>query len=215
MVAADGPSFMSLERLDPETRALIAFAAAVATGQQSALEECGRACLSAGVPAEWMDELLLQSVLMVGWPRALTAFALWRRLGGPGPAEGEDATDYRRASEWQTRGEAVCREVYGENYARLRENVRALHPALDAWMITEGYGKTLGRPGLDLARRELCVAVQVAIQGAERQLHSHLKGALNAGASVAAVTEALELARPRLGPREAELVVSLWNRIRA
>ena len=36
-------------------------------------------------------------------------------------------------------------------------NIKALHPALDTWMIVDGYGKVLGRPQLDLARRELCV----------------------------------------------------------
>jgi len=205
---------VSLERLDPGTRALLSFAAVIAGGEQSALDQAARACLDAGVPALWVDELLLQSVLMVGWPRALTAFATWRRLGGPAVAGGEAGTDYGLAEAWRARGEAVCREVYGKSYARLRENIQSLHPALDAWMITEGYGKTLGRPGLDLARRELCVAVQVAVQGAEPQLHSHLKGARHAGASAGAVSEALELVRPLLGPREAQLALSLWDRIR-
>lgn len=204
---------MSLERLDSETRALVSLAAAVATGQETGVEAGCRACLEAAVPALWVDELLLQSVLMVGWPRALIALAIWRRVGPP-PAGGEDGTDYGAAPEWQQRGESVCREVYDRNYERLRQNVRALHPSLEAWMITEGYGKVLGRPGLDLARRELCVAVQVAGQGAERQLHSHLRGALNAGAGAKAVSDALEAARPFLGEREASLAQSLWKRIR-
>ena len=29
--------------------------------------------------------------------------------------------------------------MYGATYERLRHNIRALHPALDAWMIVEGY----------------------------------------------------------------------------
>lgn len=205
---------MSLESLDPETRALIAFAGVIAIGGEAALQAGCRDCRAARVPALWMDELLLQSVLMVGWPRALNAFTAWRQLGPPPADAGENGADQAWLGEWQARGEAICREVYGTNYSRLRDNVRALHPALDAWMVTDGYGKTLGRPGLDLARRELCVAVQVAVQGAERQLHAHLRGALHAGASVAAVTEALELVRPLLGPRELELAMSLWERIR-
>ena len=205
---------MSLEHLDRETRSLIAFAGIIAAGDESVLLAGCRECRAAGVSALWMDELLLQSVLMVGWPRALNAFTAWRQVGLPPADGGKTGEDYSHLAEWQARGEAVCREVYGKNYSRLRENVRALHPALDVWMVTEGYGKTLGRPGLDLARRELCVAVQVAIQGAERQLHSHLRGAVNAGASVAVVTEALELVRPLLGPRELGLAMSLWERIR-
>ena len=206
---------MSLELLDPETRALLELAAAIALGDETRLDATCRRCVSAGVPALWVEELLLQSVLMVGWPRALIAFAAWRRVGSSTAVPGEDGADYRRIEEWQARGEAVCREVYGKNYARLRENVRALHPALEAWMISEGYGKTLGRPGLDLARRELCVAVQVAVQGAERQLHSHLRGALNAGASVAVVGAALHLIAPWLGSREHELAMALWDRVKS
>jgi len=203
-----------LQELDAPTRALVAFAAAIALGEWSLLESRGAECRTAQVPALWIDELLLQSTLMVGWPRALTAATAWRRVVPEAAAGGEDGTDYRGVGEWLARGEAVCREVYGVNYQRLRENVRALHPALEAWMVTEGYGRTLGRPGLDLARRELCVAVQVAVQGHEPQLHAHLRGALYAGVAPAAIEQAVSLVRPMLGPRESALVTSLWERIR-
>ena len=215
---------MRLQTLDPPTRALLALAGAVATGDEASVSAGCRACLDQGTATLWVDELLLQSTLIVGWPRALSALAIWRRhaggVGGVGEdggvgEVGEDGTDYGRAAVWRARGEAVCREVYGKNYARLRENVRALHPALEAWMVVEGYGRTLGRPGLDLARRELATVVQVAVQGAEQQLHAHLKGALNAGASRAAVAAALELSRPLLGSREAALAERVWQRVRA
>jgi 4-carboxymuconolactone decarboxylase len=205
---------MSLQHLDEPTRALVALAGAIAVGEELSLEEQSLACVTEAVPNAWVDELLLQSVLMVGWPRALIAAAVWRRIGDPTAEPGEDGSAYERAAEWTARGEAICREIYRANYERLRENVRVLHPALEAWMVTEGYGRTLGRPGLDLARRELCVVAQVAVQGAGRQLHSHLKGALNAGASAAAVTDTLDIVRPMLGAREAKLAASLWARIR-
>jgi len=203
-----------LDRLDPPTRALVALSGAIATGEDQLVESRCRECTASGVPVIWVDELLLQSVLMVGWPKALTAAVHWRRVGGPAAVSGEDGSDYGRAAAWLERGEAICRIVYGENYLRLRENVGALHPALDAWMVTEGYGRILGRQGLDLARRELCVVAQVAVQGAGRQLHSHLRGALNAGAAIEAIAEALDLVRPLLGSRETEVVKSLWDRIR-
>ena len=104
--------------------------------------------------------------------------------------------------------------VYGSNFERLRANIQVLHPALDAWMVTEGYGRTLSRPGLDLARRELAIVAQVAVQGAERQLHSHLRGALNAGVTPEVLEETLEIVRPLLGPRERALLASLWDRMR-
>lgn len=203
----------TLDHLDGPSRALVVLAGAVATGREALVEAACLACLAAPVPPLWVDELLLQSLLMVGWPRMFVAAAIWRRMA-PAASPGEDGTDYSRSPDWRARGEVRCRTVYSGNYERLRGNVRALHPALEAWMITEGYGRTLGRPGLDFARRELCVMVQIAVQGAERQLHSHLKGARNAGASSQAVTEALDAVTPMLGPAEAELAHSLWNRIR-
>lgn len=204
----------TLDRLDAPTRELVILAAAIATGNESLIEVRCRACVAASVPPAWIDELMLQSLLMVGWPRMFVAAAIWRRVGAPVPSAGEDGTDYAQAEEWRARGESHCRIVYGGNYQRLCANVRELHPALEAWMITEGYGRTLGRTGLDFARRELCVVAQIAVQGAERQLHSHLKGARNAGASSQVVTEALDAVRPLLGAAEAELAESLWNRIR-
>ena len=84
--------------------------------------------------------------------------------------------------------------VYGDNYEKLRQNIRELHPALDEWMIVDGYGKVLSRAGLDLRTRELCVVAACAVAGQQRQLHSHLHGALNAGSSageIGAVLDAL------------------------
>jgi len=204
---------VSLDRLDRPTRALVALAAAVARGDEPLVEARSRECVAQAVSAAWVDELLLQSLLMCGWPRTLNAAMAWRRTGGAAPSPGEDGTDYTRVAEWTARGEAVCRAVYGTNYERLRANVRALHPALDAWMITEGYGRTLGRPGLDLARRECCVVAQVAVQGAARQLHSHLLGARRAGAAGAALNEVLDLVRPLLGPGEMDVAERLWAEV--
>src|SRR4051794_30553177 len=136
------------DSLDPETRDLVRFAAAIAQGYEPELRERVTKLRSSQVPAEWVEELLLQSVLMVGYPRALIALGVWRKLGG-GPAPDADPDeDYSRAAEWTRRGEELCEVVYGENYPKLRESVRALHPAVESWMITEGYGRTLARPGL-------------------------------------------------------------------
>jgi alkylhydroperoxidase/carboxymuconolactone decarboxylase family protein YurZ len=55
---------------------------------------------------------------------------------------------------------------------------------------------------------------QVAVQGAERQLHSHLKGAVRAGAAPEAVDEALVATFPFLGPNEHDVAVALWERVR-
>ena len=141
-----------------------------------------------------VEEIILQSYLFAGFPRTLNAMRVWRSVSArPAPAVDPEASAADFES-WRRRGEETCAVVYGESYEKLRKNIRGLHPALDEWMIVDGYGKVLSRPGVDLKTRELCVVAACAVSGQQRQLHSHLRGALNAGASaveVAAVLDAL------------------------
>lgn len=210
--SSDQGSAPIVHLLDEPTRALVVLAASVASGGDT-LAVGAAAAAAADVPVIWGDELMLQSLLMVGYPRALAGAAAWREATGAGPASDEDGTDFSRVADWADRGERTCRAVYGENYAKLRANVAALHPSLDAWMVREGYGRTLSRPGLDLVRREFCVVAQMMVLEADRQLHSHLRGALNAGASGAMVDEAIDVAGGVAGPRALALARTLRKRI--
>ncbi|MHB1330102.1 MAG: carboxymuconolactone decarboxylase family protein [Gemmatimonadales bacterium] len=203
-----------MSALDQRTRAFVSLAAAVAVGNEAALRVRAEEALAAGVPVVWGDELVLQSVLMVGYPRALVAAAVWRAVTGQPPASEEAGEDFSQVAAWAKRGEQTCRTIYGANYDKLRLNVRALHPALDAWMVMEGYGRTLSRPGLDLAERELGVVAQVLVLGAERQLHSHLRGARHAGATDAMLDEVIELAGAQAPPEAYQKGQALWQRIR-
>ncbi|MBB4638770.1 carboxymuconolactone decarboxylase family protein [Longimicrobium terrae] len=194
----------------PEARrALLRVAAALATRDAARV----RAALESAhgvAEGNHVDEVLLQSHLFVGFPDALNALAVWREVSGSqAPAAlGEDPRV------WEARGEQVCETVYGGNYQKLRENVRGLHPEFDGWMVNGGYGRVLGRPGLDLRTRELCIAALLAVWNAPRQLHSHLRGSLNAGASVAEVDEAVEIACAEMSAGRADEVRALWAGIR-
>lgn len=199
-----------LDQLDRATVHLVRFAAAIAQGDEPELRECAAACRAQQVPIPWVEELLLQSLLMVGYPRTLVAFAVWRKVARVATPLNDPDADYARVADWKSRGEATCEIVYGANYQRLRENVQDLHPALDTWMITEGYGRTMSRPGLDLLRRELCTVVQTAVMEVPRQLHSHLRGALNAGASFHEVDAALSAVNPLLSYDQWKKVKELW-----
>jgi 4-carboxymuconolactone decarboxylase len=195
---------------DESRRALLRVAAALATRDvgvvRRALEHARGAADAAAV-----EEVILQSHLFVGFPDALNALAVWRETSGSPapPALGEDPAS------WETRGDVVCHAVYGANYGKLRENVRALHPDFEEWMVTGGYGRVIGRPGLELRVRELCIAALLAVWNVPRQLHSHLRGALNTGATVAEVDEAVEIACGFVAADAAERVRGLWGEIRA
>lgn len=199
--------------LDDHTLALVALAAAVAQGEESAVRERVDDAVEAGVPPVWVDELILQSVLMVGYPRALIAAAAWRKAAGVPATNAESDLDYASHAEWTRRGEETCRAVYGDNYTKLRKNVAGLHPALDAWMITEGYGRTLSRPGMELKLREFCVIVQTAVLDTPRQLHSHLRGALNAGATIDEVEAVLTVANRFVAHDHWNEVKELWEQV--
>jgi 4-carboxymuconolactone decarboxylase len=202
--------------LDASTRALVVLAAHVAgSGEidmRAAVVDAVRDC-----PSIWVEELILQTYLFAGFPRALNAAREWRRAA-PGvalPAK-EPATEPEVwTPEWRTRGEATCATVYGDAYTRLRHNIAALHPALDTWMIVEGYGKVLSRPGLDLARRELCIVAACAHTGQDRQLHSHLHGALNAGAPAEVLDSTFDALEPVLEPESMRTSRMLWARVRS
>jgi 4-carboxymuconolactone decarboxylase len=99
-------------------------------------------------------------------------------------------------------------------YDRLRKNIRDLHPFLDDWMIVEGYGKVLSRPGLDLPRRELCIVAACAATGQDRQLQSHLHGSRNAGVEASVVSAALDSLRDVIPHTFRSRAIDFWNRIR-
>lgn len=177
--------------LDEETRAIVRISAAIAGGGEAAV----RRELEVGArvaPARVIDEVVLQSYLFAGFPRALNAARAWRAVGPAAPARVTEPAAGDGMERWRSRGEETCRIVYGDSYDKLRDNVRVLHPDLDEWMIVDGYGKVLGRPGLDLKRRELAVVAACAATGQQRQLHSHLHGALNAGATEPEISATLD-----------------------
>ena len=157
-----------------------------------------------------VEEVLLQSYLFAGYPAALNGFRLWREASG---REAPNATPDDPA-QWATRGQDVCRQVYAGQYERLRANVAALHPDMERWMLNEGYGKVLGRPGLDLATRELCIAALLATMDAGPQLYAHLRGALNAGASEDDVEVALREAGRGISPERSRAARDVWARVR-
>src|ERR1035437_4861434 len=133
----------SVPALDGATAALVRQSARITSGSEEEIRAGFAECAAAKVSQRWQEELVLQSYLFAGFPRALNA-------------------------------------------------ARAVSPALDEWMIVEGYGKVLSRAGLDLGRRELCIIAACAAAGQDRQLHSHLHGALNAGVSAEGVGAALD-----------------------
>ena len=202
-LAPEHATILPSEALDDDTRTLVRTAAVIAVGSEpdirAALAVAARVCDPVAI-----EEVVLQSYLFAGFPRALNAAREWRRISGVEAPADDEGAHFELVPEWTRRGEEACAIVYGPFYEGLRKNIRALHPALDAWMIVDGYGRTLARPGLDLRRRELCVVAICSAARQDRQLHSHLHGALHAGATAGEVAGALAAVEDLLSADDAK-----------
>lgn len=128
-------------------------------------------------------------VLYAGYPAAIEAMML---LEDAWPGRARRRTE-GGVTAWRGRGVRLCRRVYGPVYPRLVARVRALHPDLAAWMVEQGYGRVLSRGGLAPRARELVTVAVLAAGGWERQLVSHVMGALRLGAGPRAVREAARI----------------------
>ncbi len=199
--------------LDPRTMALVRVATAIAKGGESPLRDRLRAARGAQVPASWIEELLLQSMLNVGYPLALAAWGVWREVAGP-VADAGEPVEHAAWRYWAERGPEACGQVYGRTYHKLLVNLRALHPALEALVVIDAYGKILGRPGLDAKLRELCTLAAIAFVEAPKQLHAHFRGALNTGATVEEVDAVLAIVEADLSKERALKVWELWADVR-
>jgi 4-carboxymuconolactone decarboxylase len=196
--------------MDDATGVLVDASLALGLGDAEMLERSLHAASACAEPAA-VEEMLLQSYLFLGYPAALRGLGVWRRVSGlPAPA----AVYREDAAAWTQRGAATCALVYGGQYDRLRQNISALHPDMERWMVVEGYGKVLGRPGLDLPTRELCIIAVLSAQDAAPQLYSHLRGALNAGATRAEVDEVVQRLLQALAGRRADVLKEQWDAVR-
>ena len=195
--------------LEPREAALIRLASCMASRDREAIHSALNAA-ALGCDAVAVEEMILQGYLFLGYPAALNAFAAWRRISGR-PADPPVDWDPEL---WERRGAEVCRTVYAGQYDNLRENVRSLHGDMEHWMVVEGYGKVLGRPGLELRIRELGIVALLAVQDAPHQLYSHMRGALHAGATPSELDAAVALARPFMSPAAIDSAEEVWARVR-
>jgi 4-carboxymuconolactone decarboxylase len=193
-----------------DVRALIDVSLAVGLRDAFRLESALQTAVESAT-VEQIEETLLQSHLFAGYPAALNALVLWRRLSGV--AAPTESTDDTKA--WEERGRGTFEAVYGAQHERLLGNAKAIHPDLAQWMINDGYGKVIGRPGLDLVTRELCIIALLSVQDAVPQLYSHLRGALNVGASEDEVSDVVNHLAAALNDARRHVLEQQWAAVRA
>ena len=111
--------------LDGETRTLVRLAGIISAGSESQVRDA-LAQAAADCRQSWVEEVLLQSYLFAGFPRALNSTREWRRISGLAAPDAEEGDSYEHAGQWRVQGEMTCATVYGPFYERIRENIRDL-----------------------------------------------------------------------------------------
>lgn len=164
------------------SRCLALYSAAVTVADEELLSltiECGT---KHGVTREQFYEIVLQSYLFLGFPRMLIAADTLNTALPSEPCQSMlGAVTPEESNDWFDRGQALYRKVYGDAWELLRRRVEAMAPEVFRWMVFEGYGKVLSRSGLDMCDRELSIIAFLMMENRPKQLHSHIRGALNVG----------------------------------
>ena len=89
--------------------------------------------------------------------------------------------------------------IFGSQEERILERLQTLDGDLMAYIRDFAYDTVYDRPGLDLKTKELLACVLLASLGSPPELRTHLRGAMNAGATEQEVREALLFCVPYLG----------------
>jgi 4-carboxymuconolactone decarboxylase len=141
------------------------------------------------IPFSKIYETLLQNYLFAGYPSALSSLKILKEyFPNKRLPEVADMNLYH----FRRKGEERCRKVYGNKFEKLIRNIKSFSPELAEWLVLEGYGKVLGRPGLSFKERELCIVAVLAAMKFEDQLYSHIIGAIKAGASIEEIQMVIE-----------------------
>lgn len=135
---------------------------------------------------------IVQAAPIIGIPRALHSASALQQLGvhyqSTTTADDETTTSTSCASieQMRTRGEQTFEQVYGRNSERVQKRLATFHPKLHDWIITSVYGSCFDSesPLVTMRERELAIVAMLAVDPcASVQLASHIRGAINVGAT--------------------------------
>lgn len=161
-----------------------------------------------------LRETALQLLLLAGFQTSLEAAYQIKDVFGAGLPSDEDELRALHAQTWLERGYALQAQVYCGSVEKLRANLSATSRELEAWTVLVGYGLVMSRRGLPAAWRELLEVVVLAVQDFPRQLHSHLRGAVNLGAAPEEVELILRIADIFAGDEASRSAWQIWQQIR-
>lgn len=153
--------------------------------------------LEEGIKPRMIEEIILQSHLFLGFPAMIEAARVFadvrgdhaRSDGVPGAYSEKDCRD------WNRQGTTKIKRLYGPAFGRLVRYINSFSPQILTWMINDGYGQVLSRPGAPFPLRELSVVATLTVTSYENQLGAHLRGTINVGVDPSLIRKAIHNCR--------------------
>lgn len=180
--------------------ALVRLFVAAVRGEAEVVESSAlRAVRDSGLAS--CQEALRLVHLFAGFPRNLTALEAWERglRGRARRTPNAKETPRRRPSAGA--GRALFDRIYAQHARAVRARLAELDPCVARWIEQHAYGSVLSQcDALEAADVE-CLAVAALIAtNQERQLISHILGAVRCGATPRAIRTAASAGAERIPP---------------
>lgn len=171
--------------------------AAIAGRDRSAMQLIMKASLEHDMPPRMIDEIILQCHLFLGFPAMIEAARLFATVRRPRHPKDRlpGPYDARTTRDWNTKGMAKIKRIYGPAFDRLVPYINSFSPQILTWMINDGYGQVLSRPGASFPLRELSVVAILTVTSYVNQLKAHIRGALNVGVKPELITLTMDNCR--------------------
>ncbi|MBL8693538.1 MAG: hypothetical protein JNJ88_05515 [Planctomycetes bacterium] len=183
----------------PVPVALVRLFVAALEGDVEAVEKKGlRAARTAGAAS--CREALRLVHLFAGFPRNLTALEAWeravRRLA-KGHRETREPSTRGRAS--KAAGRALFDRIYAQHASAVRARLAELDPSMARWVEQHAYGSVLSQcKALEDSDVECLAVAALVATNQERQLISHILGAIRCGAPPRAIRAAARVGAANL-----------------
>lgn len=191
-------------------RTLVAFSAFLCLQKRkNAYSLMSRQMRGTTLRAEFFSEVLIHLSLFLGYPAVLEALEVLSHSSSHRLRTVSLGAGGRNKS---VKGRILFRAVYGPQTPRVLHYLEKLHPGLANHILGEAYGRIMSRGGLTLSEREIINVVVLFLQGYEKQLYSHLRGALRSGISLPVLVDALQYAGT-LGNLSVRRVVQILRHI--
>eukprot|EP00871_Galdieria_phlegrea_P000858 jgi/Galph1/1773/GphlegSOOS_G448.1 len=212
--------------VDPLTRIYTFAAGHTATGNSQAIKED-----FAILPVKNRNhalEAVLQSLVFVGLPKVLNACSTLQQANLLPPKEelliereiGCQIEEFDSSNQTSLqsdstdpfilRGQRAFQQIYSTATKKLQDRIYSFHPDLESWVLEFGYGHILSRPVLSLYQRELCAIAALVGQSVAPQLISHIRGAIQVGATKEQIHSILQQTQFLVSSQAQQEVDNIW-----